>query len=82
MKIGVRPEAFTLEKNENPAIEVDVLFIEHIGRDITIVGNIHGQKNKIRVIIPAEERHKVNAETIKVYPKRFYLFDLDGSRVL
>ncbi len=82
VKIGVRPEAFTLEKNENPAIEVDVLFIEHIGRDITIVGNIHGQKNKIRVIIPAEERHKVNAETIKVYPKRFYLFDLDGSRVL
>lgn len=82
VKIGVRPEAFTLDKNDKPAIEVDVLFIEHIGRDITIVGNVKGQKHRIRVIIPAEERHKVKDKVIKVYPKRFYLFDVDGSRIL
>lgn len=82
VKIGVRPEAFTLDKNENPAIEIEVLFIEHIGRDITIVANVLGQKHRIRVIIPAEERHKVKDKVIKVYPKRFYLFDLDGSRIL
>ena len=82
VKIGVRPEAFTLDKNENPAIDIEVLFIEHIGRDITIVGNVLGQEHRIRVIIPAEERHKVTADVIKVYPKRFYLFDLDGSRIL
>lgn len=82
VKIGVRPEAFTLDKNNNPAIEVEVLFIEHIGRDITIVGNVLGQSHRIRVIIPAEERNKVKDKVVKVYPKRFYLFDIDGSRVL
>ncbi len=82
VKIGVRPEAFTLDKNENPAIDVEVLYIEHIGRDITIVANVVGQKHRIRVIIPAEERPKVKDKVIKVYPKRFYLFDIDGSRIL
>ncbi len=82
VKIGVRPEAFTLDKNDNPAIEVEVLYIEHIGRDITIVGNVLGQSHRIRVIIPAEERYKVKDKVVKVYPKRFYLFDIDGSRIL
>ncbi len=82
VKIGVRPEAFTLDKNDNPAIDIEVLYIEHIGRDITIVANVVGQKHRIRVIIPAEERHKVKDKVIKVYPKRFYLFDIDGSRIL
>lgn len=81
VKIGVRPESFTLEKNANPGIKIDVKFIEHIGRDISIVGNVSGQKSNIRVIIPAEERHKVNTDVITVYPKRYYVFELSGERV-
>lgn len=81
VKIGVRPESFSLDDTGNPAIEVEVLFIEHIGRDITIVGEVVGQNNRIRVIIPSEQRDRVNKKVIKVYPKRFYLFDADGSRL-
>jgi len=81
VKIAVRPEAFTLDKNENPAIEIQVKFIEHIGRDISIVGSVVGQKSSIRVIIPAEQRHKVKENIVTVYPKRYYIFELSGERV-
>jgi len=81
VKIAVRPESFTLEKNDNPAIEIQVKFIEHIGRDISIVGSVVGQKSSIRVIIPSEERHKVKEEVVTVYPKRYYIFELSGERV-
>ena len=81
VKIGVRPESFTLEKNDNPAIQIQVKFIEHIGRDISIVGSVVGQRSSIRVIIPAEERHKVKEEVVTVYPKRYYIFELSGERV-
>ncbi len=81
VKVGVRPESFTLEANDNPAIEVQVKFIEHIGRDISIVGNVVGQKSSIRIIIPAEQRHNIKDEVVKVYPKRYYIFELSGERV-
>lgn len=82
IKIGVRPEAFSLDPTDNPPISVEVKFIEHIGRDITIVGNVLGQTHGLRVIIPAEQRHRVKGDIIEVYPKRFYLFDADGSRLI
>lgn len=82
IKIGVRPESFSLDVTENPAIKMEVKFIEHIGRDITIVGNVVGQQHGLRVIIPAEQRHRVKGDIIEVYPKRFYLFDADGSRLI
>ena len=81
VKIGVRPESFTIEKNDNPGIEVNVKFIEHIGRDISIVGNVLGQTSSIRIIIPAEQRHQVKSDVITVYPKRYYVFELSGERV-
>lgn len=81
VKIGVRPEAFSLEPTDNKQIEVEITFIEHIGRDVSIVGNVAGQTNRIRIIIPAEQRHKVTGKVIKVYPKRFYLFDVNGARM-
>lgn len=82
IRIGVRPESFSLDTTEHPPISMEVKFIEHIGRDITIVGNVVGQEHGLRVIIPAEERHRVKGDVIEVYPKRFYLFDADGSRLI
>jgi multiple sugar transport system ATP-binding protein len=81
VKIGVRPESFTLEPNNNPPIQVEVKFIEHIGRDISIVGNVLGQPTSIRIIIPAEQRHNIKEQVVKVYPKRYYVFELSGERV-
>lgn len=81
-KIGVRPESFSLQPTGSPAIEIDVEFVEHIGRDITIVGNVLGQESRIRAIIPAEERHDIEGQkVVKVYPKRYYVFELNGERV-
>lgn len=83
IKVGVRPEAFSFAKtNEGEAVPIDINFIEHIGRDISIVGNIHDQPStKVRVIIPSEMRSKVNADTVKLYPKRFYVFEESGQRI-
>lgn len=79
--IGVRPESFSLEKTDSHPVDVDVKFIEHIGRDITIVGSAHGQTSGLRAIIPAELRKQVKGSTIQLYPKRFYVFELTGERL-
>jgi multiple sugar transport system ATP-binding protein len=79
--IGVRPESFSLDKTENKPIDIDVNYIEHIGRDISIVGHAHKQKASLRAIIPAENRHRVTEKQIKIYPKRYYLFELSGERI-
>ena len=70
-KIALRPESFTLGKirTKSLPLKFKFKFIEHIGRDISIVGSVVGQKSSIRVIIPAEERHKVKEEVVTVYPK-------------
>jgi multiple sugar transport system ATP-binding protein len=79
--IGVRPESFSLDKTDSKPVDVDVKFIEHIGRDITIVGSAHGQTAGLRAIIPAELRSRVKGNTIQLYPKRYYVFELTGERI-
>ncbi len=83
VKVGVRPEAFGFEKGAvGGKVPLDVNYIEHIGRDISIIGNVHDQPdNKVRVIIPSEMRAKVNADKIDLYPKRFYVFEESGTRI-
>ena len=59
VKVGIRPEAFRLNQ-ENGRISVKKHYIEHIGRDISIVGEIDGQNaSHIKVIIPSELRVKI-----------------------
>ncbi|HPM07549.1 MAG TPA: ABC transporter ATP-binding protein, partial [Bacilli bacterium] len=59
VKVGIRPEAFRLNQ-EAGLISVKQHYIEHIGRDISIVGEIAGQNaSHIKVIIPSELRAKV-----------------------
>ncbi len=79
--IGVRPESFSLDKTDNPPVDVDVDYVEHIGRDISIVGRVSGEGSKLRAIIPAELRTRVKGTKIKLYPKRVYLFELSGERI-
>ena len=79
--IGVGPESFSLDKADNPPVDVDVDYVEHIGRDISIVGRVSGEGSKLRAIIPAELRTRVKGTKIKLYPKRVYLFELSGERI-
>lgn len=83
VKVGVRPEAFAFEKTAvKGKVPLDISYIEHIGRDISIIGNVHDQPDtKVRVIIPSEKRDHVTAGTIELYPKRFYVFEESGTRI-
>jgi multiple sugar transport system ATP-binding protein len=82
VKVGIRPEAFRLNQ-ESGSISVKQHYIEHIGRDISIVGEIAGQNaSHVKVIIPSELRVKVlDKEVSKFEPARFYVFEESGERI-
>lgn len=82
VKVGIRPESFRLNP-ENGRISVRTQYIEHIGRDISIVGKIEGQSaSHVKVIIPSELRTKVvDKEVSKFEPSRFYVFEESGARI-
>lgn len=79
VKIAVRPEAF--EVNPKGKIPVDVFNVEHIGRDVSVVGHISEQENKVRILIPAELREQVSALKLKFSPKKYYVFETSGKRL-
>jgi len=79
--IGIRPEAFSVEDAASAKFGVQVDYIEHIGRDISIVGKVVGPNTKLRVIIPSELSEKVSPGVIKLSAKRFYVFETDGARI-
>lgn len=79
VKIAVRPEAF--EVDVKGKIPVDVINIEHIGRDVSVVGHISEQENKVRILIPAELREQVTASKLNFSPKKYYVFETSGKRL-
>ena len=81
VKIAVRPESFEYPK-KGGTIPVDVTSIEHIGRDITVNGDIHDQHNHIKVIIPSElSKEVVGKEQLVFNAKRLYVFEETGERI-
>jgi multiple sugar transport system ATP-binding protein len=80
--IGVRPEAFKLADSDR-VLPVDIDIIQHIGRDISLLGKIHDQdKSHLRIIIPSELRDKVQATGTQNFgAKRFYVFEEGGERI-
>lgn len=82
VKIAVRPESFSYAP-EKGRIEVDVDLVEHIGRDITIIGKIAGQDDShLKIIIPSELRKDVLGKAkLHFEPKRFYVFEETGERI-
>lgn len=79
VKIAVRPESF--EVNPKGKIPVDVVNIEHIGRDVSVVGHISEQKNKVRILIPSELRDQLVADVLHFNPKKYYVFETSGKRL-
>ena len=81
VKIAVRPESFAFDQ-KNGNIPVVVEMIQHIGRDITIIGNVEGQANSLKIIIPSELRGDVlGKEKLNFKAKRAYIFEETGERI-
>ena len=79
VKLGVRPEFFTLDENLNVDIYVDM--VEHIGRDTMALCKIEGYEDSVRVIVPSHK--KIAADTnVKIGFRRFFVFDYEtGERL-
>ena len=81
VKIAVRPESFEYTK-KGGKIPVDVTSIEHIGRDITVNGDVSGQENHIKIIIPSElSKEVVGHDKLEFNAKRLYVFEETGERI-
>ncbi len=81
VNVAVRPEAFAYDP-QNGKIFIEVDFVEHIGRDITIVGKIKDQKHHVKIIIPSElSKDVVGQKVLRFTPKKFFVFEEDGSRI-
>lgn len=82
--IGIRPENFTVAGTEKKnLVPVEIEMIQHIGRDISIVGKVKGQPDSnLKVLIPTEYKDKVPASgEAKLGVKRFYVFEEGGERI-
>lgn len=79
VKIAVRPEAFTVDTTGR--VPVEVSNIEHIGRDVSIVGKILNQENKVRILIPSELSSKLTSNVLHFKPKKYYVFETSGKRL-
>lgn len=77
--LGFRPEFFTID--ENGPYQMDVEFVEYIGRDKTVIFHLPGIENKtFKCIIPSgilvEPGHSYRFKLNK-----YYIFTADGRRV-
>ena len=81
VKIGIRPEAFTLDKKGRLPIDVD--FVQRVGRDISAIGKVKEQpQSNMKIIIPVEEWSDVMGKDVLTFtPKKFYVFEESGERI-
>ena len=80
VKIGVRPEAFTY--NKKGKLPIDVQFVQHVGRDISVIGRVKEQEGGMKIIIPSESwKDVVGQNELRFDPKRFYVFEESGERI-
>ena len=80
VKIGVRPEAFTY--NKKGSLPIDVQFVQHVGRDVSVIGRVKGQETGMKIIIPSESwKDVVGQNELRFEPKRFYVFEESGERI-
>ena len=79
VKLGIRPEFFTLDESLN--VDIDVDFVEHIGRDTMALCKIPGYEESVRVIVPSHKRISPNT-SIKIGFRRFFVFNYEtGERL-
>ena len=80
-KIGIRAESFVLDPNG--PIAVKVFNIEHIGRDISVIGDVVGlEEGHVKIIISSElAKECVGKEILNFSAKRIYVFEETGERI-
>ena len=79
VRLGVRPEFFTLDENLN--VDVHVGLVEHIGRDTLALATIKGYEDEVRILVPSHKRLSGNTD-IKIGFRRFFVFDHEtGERI-
>ena len=81
VKIGIRPEAFTIDPKGGVPVVVD--YVQRVGRDVSMIGKVHGQDDSnLKIIIPVENWKDVEGkEKVNFKPKRFYVFEETGERI-
>ena len=81
VKIGIRPEAFTLDPKGGVPVVVE--YVQRVGRDVSMIGKVHGQDNSnLKIIIPVENWKDVEGkDNVNFKPKRFYVFEESGERI-
>ena len=80
VKVAVRPEAFAYDPKGG--IPVDVEYVQRVGRDVSVIGKVHGQDNELKIIIPVENWKDVEGKEIANFrAKRFYVFEESGERI-
>ena len=79
VKIGVRPEFFTVDEGGEIPVHVDM--VEHIGRDTMALVKIEGYEDDIRAIVPSHKRLTMDTD-ITVGFRRFFVFNAEtGERI-
>ena len=81
VKIGIRPEHFTIDPKRPQQLAVDVEFVEHIGRDISFVGKASETTNKLRIIVSSDFREHAQQAHVQFGIKQFFVFDAAGARI-
>ncbi len=81
VKIGIRPEAFTIDPKGGVPVVVE--YVQRVGRDVSMIGQVHGQeKSSLKIIIPVENWKDVEGkDNVNFKPKRFYVFEESGERI-
>jgi len=72
--VGIRPEGFVLD--EGGALRCDLVGVEVMGRDITVISNNAASKKAIRSIISAENRLDIAGKSVNfnIKPSKIFLF--------
>ena len=81
VKIGIRPESFALDPKGGVPVVVE--YVQRVGRDVSMIGKVHGQDDSnLKIIIPVENWKDVEGkENVNFKPKRFYVFEESGERI-
>ncbi len=81
VKVGIRPEHFTINPALKQQLRVDVDFVEHIGRDISFVGKVSEGTSRLRIIVSSDFRDQANAKQVTFGIKNFFVFNEKGERI-
>ena len=77
--LGIRPEFFTID--ENGPYQMDVEFVEYIGRDKTVIFRLPGIKDKTFKCIISSGILIEPDYSYKFKLNKYYIFTKDGRRV-